>query len=243
MLNSIFGTLSGKMANERKLDIISNNLSNALTPGFKAIDPAFTSTTIDDTVAPDQVPSEYVNIPDTYIRFSDAPLVHTGNSLDLAVEGNGFFAVSTPGGTMYTRSGQFTLDSANRIVTHDNNPVLGQSGGEIVIPTGGMDVRVESDGSIYVDKLFLDRLRVADFDNRNDLRNAGGNLFVNANSKNNEVPAENFSVHQGFYEASNVDVMKSMVQMIGVMRAYESYTRVDQSASDMLGKLIELAKF
>lgn len=242
MLNTIFSTLNGKDANERKLDILTNNLANALTPGFKAIEPAFSSSLLDDTGEPDQVQTEYVNIPDTYIRFSDAPLVQTGNRTDLGLEGNAFFAVSTPGGTMYTRNGQFTLDSANRLVTNEGNPILGQNG-DITIPMGGKDISVEKDGSLYVDKVLIDRLRIVDFANRQDLKNAGANLFVNGNDKNVEVPAQNFAVHQGFYESSNVDVMTSMVQMIGVLRAYESYTRVDQSANEAMGKLLDLGKF
>ncbi len=181
--------------------------------------------------------------PTSYTRFSDAALVNTGNPLDLGLEGDGFFAVTTQGGTMYTRNGQFMLDASGRLVTHDGNAVQSQGGGDITVPAGGKDVRIGGDGSVYVDKLFVDRLKVADFKNRQALKNAGANLFVNTDSKDQEMPAEHFVLHQGAYETSNVDVMKSMVQMITVLRAYESYAKVDQSTSDMLGKLIDLGKF
>ena len=107
----------------------------------------------------------------------------------------------------------------------------------------GKDIRIAKDGSIYVDKVLVDKLKIVDFPNKQDLKNAGGSLFANTNQKNGEVPAEGFSVQQGAYETSNVDIMKEMVRMITVLRAYESYTKVDQSASDMLGKLIDLGKF
>lgn len=243
MLNGIFSTLSGKTANEKKLDVIANNVANALTPGFKAIEAAFSTTNLDDDIEPDQVPVSYVNIPTSYTRFSDAALVNTGNPLDLGLEGDGFFAVTTQGGTMYTRNGQFMLDASGRLVTHDGNAVQSQGGGDITVPAGGKDVRIGGDGSVYVDKLFVDRLKVADFKNRQALKNAGANLFVNTDSKDQEMPAEHFVLHQGAYETSNVDVMKSMVQMITVLRAYESYAKVDQSTSDMLAKLIDLGKF
>jgi len=243
MLNVIFSTLSGKTANEKKLDIIANNVANALTPGFKAIEAAFTTTTLDDDLEPDQVPMGYVNIPTSYTQFSDAPLVNTGNPLDLGLEGNGFFAVTTQAGTMYTRNGQFMLDASGRLVTHDGNSVQSQGGGDITVPGGGKDIRIGADGSVYVDKLFVDRLKIADFQNKQDLKSVGANLFVNEDSKNQEMPAEHFVLHQGSYETSNVDIMKSMVQIISALRAYESYAKVDQSTSDMLGKLIELGKF
>jgi flagellar basal-body rod protein FlgG len=243
MLSDVFSVLSGKMANEKKLDTITNNLANALTPGFKCIEAAFSTSTVDDDVEEGQVPTGYVNIPDGYIRFSDAPLVNTGNPLDLGLEGSAFFAVSTQGGTMYTRNGQFMLDSTGRIVTHDGNAVQSQSGGDIAVPAGGKDIRIGGDGSVYVDKLFIDRVKVVDFQNKQDLKPVGGNLFANANSGNQELPAEHYVLHQGAYETSNVDIMKSMVQIITALRAYESYAKVDQSASDMLGKLIDLGKF
>jgi flagellar basal-body rod protein FlgG len=241
MLNGIFSTQSGKSANERELDVIANNLANALTAGFKTISPAFNSTVIEEASGPDQVPATYVNIPDCYTQFSDAPFAQTGNTLDLAIDGAGFFAVSTPGGTMYTRNGQFGLSVDKKLVTQSGDPVTSQNGGDITLD--GKNITIGKDGSIYVDKLLVDKLKIADFQNKQDLKNAGGSLFVNTNEKNEEVPAEGFSVQQGAYETSNVDIMHEMVRMISVMRAYESYTKVDQSASDMPSKLIELGKF
>jgi len=153
--------------------------------------------------------------------------------------------VSTAGGTMYTRNGQFGINVEKKLVTQSGNPVMSQNGGDITIEgmNSGKDIKVAKDGSIYVDKVLVDKLKVVDFQNKQDLKNAGGSLFVNTNAKNEEVPPEGFSVKQGAYETSNVDIMSEMVRMISVMRAYESYTKVDQSASDMLGKMIELGKF
>ncbi len=245
-MNGIFSTQSGKSANERELDIIANNLANALTAGFKAISPAFNSTIIEEAGGPDQLAATYVNIPNSYIQFSDAPLTQTGNALDLALEGDGFFAVSTPRGTMYTRNGQFVISAEKKLVMPNGDAVMGQSGGDITLDgmNNGKDIRIEKDGSIYVDKFFVDRLKIVDFPNKQALQNAGGSLFINTDEKNNgEVPADRFSVQQGAYEVSNVDIMNEMVRMISVLRAYESYTKVDQSASDMLGKLIDLGKF
>ena len=123
------GVFSGKSANERRLEIIANNIANASTPGFKAASSAFDSLLIEGATEPDQLDARYVNIQDPYIQFSDAPVVNTGNTFDLAIEGSGFFSVSTPGGTMYTRNGQFTLSPQKKIITHEGYPVLGKDGG------------------------------------------------------------------------------------------------------------------
>lgn len=241
MLSGIFSTQSGKAANERDLDIIANNLANALTAGFKTMAPAFTSTVIGDAAASDQISATYVSIPDSYTQFSDAPFAETGNTLDLAIDGTGFFAVSTSRGPMYTRNGQFGLNVDKKLVTQSGDPVMSQNGGKITID--GKNVTITRDGSVYVDKILVDKLKIVDFPNKQDLKNAGGSLFVNTNDKNVEVPAEGFSLKQGAYETSNVDIMTQMVRMISVMRAYESYTKIDQSASDTLSKMIELGKF
>jgi flagellar basal-body rod protein FlgG len=241
MLSGIFSTSSGKTAIENDLQIISNNLANALTAGFKAVAPVFSSMNVEEATSPDQLPATYVAVPDCYIQFYDAPLTQTGNAFDLAIEGNGFFAISTPQGKMYTRNGRFAVNADKKLVTQSGYPVISQGGGDITID--GKDVTITSDGSVYVDRLFVDRLTIVDFPNKQALTNTGGSLFANASRKDDEVPAEGFFVQQGAYEGSNVDIMKEMVQMITVLRAYESYTRLDQSASDMLGKLIDLGKF
>ena len=244
-MNGIFTTLSGKSANQTKLDIIANNLANALTAGFKASGPAFNSDLIEDGPEPDRLSAAYVNIPDSYIHFSDAPITETGNTLDLAIEGNGFFAVSTPQGTMYTRNGQFTLNSDKQLITQQGYTVLGVNGGDITIDgaQGGKDIKIEKDGSVYVDRIFVDRVKIVDFSDKTALKYAGGSFFTNTNPKNVEVPAEGYTVEQGAYETSNVNVMHEMVEMMSAMRAYETYTQVDQNMADVLDKLIDLGRF
>ena len=235
MIKGIFATLAGKQVNERRLDIISNNLANSLTAGYKASRPVFNVVTVESESAEANKPqSTYVNIYDSYIHFSDAPLVETGNTYDCAVEGDGFFVVSTPEGTRYTRNGQFMLNNERKLVTLDGNPVMGQ-GGEISID--GKQVSIEKDGSIFVDKILADVLKVVDFSSRGGLKNAGRSLFVNTNPVNEEITPRNNAVRQGFYEASNVNVVRELVDMISSVRAYETYTKVDLMFDDMLGKL------
>jgi flagellar basal-body rod protein FlgF len=240
MINRIFSTLGGKSANERRLEILSNNVANALTPGFKASRPVFNLAPVGDPSDPAELQQTYVNIADSYVHFSDAPFVETGNPLDLAIEGSGFFVVSTPSGEMYTRNGQFTLDTNKRLVTMNGNSVVGRSGGEITIE--GKDVKIEVDGSIFVDGVRTDSIKVVDFADKKSLRNSGQSLFVNADVNNSETASKGFSVKQGAYEASNVDVMKEMVELINALRAYETYTKIDQMAGDVMQKLMEMGR-
>ncbi len=240
MINTIFSTIASKSANERRLEIVSSNVANALTPGFKAIRPIFSVIPVAETDNPDQLQQTYVNITDTYVHFSDAPLVQTGNSFDLGIEGNGFFVISTPDGNRYTRNGQFTLDGQKRLVTTDGNPVQDEGGGEITID--GKEVQIEIDGSVFADGARVGKIKVVDFDNKRPLRNIGNSLFENTDQGNAETAATDFTLRQGFYETSNVDVMKEMVELISALRAYEAYTKVDQMTSDTLDRLIEMGR-
>jgi flagellar basal-body rod protein FlgF len=242
MLNSSLITLNGKYVVQRRLEAITNNLANAATAGYKLSKPAFKMGT-DETKGAGEVGTHHpvVSGLDTHIYFTEAPLVETGNTLDFAVQGNGFFAISTREGIRYTRAGQFTLNQDRKLVTLAGDPVLGQ-GGEITLE--GKDIKVEGDGSIFVDKVLVGTLKIVDFKDSTALRNAGRSMFVNTDKENNsEAAPGNFAVKQGFYEASNVNVMTEMVDMINVLRAYESYTKVDQSLNDIMSKLIDVVRF
>ena len=239
MINSVFSTFSGRAVAERRLEITANNLANAMTAGFKASRPVYNGSTIDDSIWPDELQQTYVNIPGIYVHFSDGQLVSTGNKLDVAISGNGFFEVSTANGNMYTRDGQFTLTADKKLVTADGNPVVGQNG-EITID--GTNVAIGADGSIVVDGAQVDKLKVVDFQDKSSLKNAGNSCFVNTSPTNAETDPQSFSIKQGYYEASNVDVMKEMVDMISSVRAYEAYTKADQAVDDSLGQLISMAK-
>ncbi|MBA4416626.1 MAG: flagellar basal-body rod protein FlgF [Syntrophus sp. (in: bacteria)] len=241
MLNSALITLNGKFVTQRRLEAITNNLANAATAGFKLSKPAFKVAAIDPAAGNEAASQNHtINELDTHIFFSEAPLVETGNTLDLAIEGNGFFVVTTNDGTAYTRNGQFTLNKDRKLVTTDGSPVMGQNG-EIIL--SGKEIMIENDGSIYVDKMLTGSLKIVDFSDKRSLRNLGKSSFTNTNADNQETVPTKFAVKQGFYEASNVNVMTEMVDMINVLRAYESYTKVDQSLNDLMTKLIDVVRF
>jgi flagellar basal-body rod protein FlgF len=236
MIKGIFNTMGGKYITERRMDMISNNIANSLTPGYKSSKP-HCQTIIKEEIEGAE-PTHMSNL-GTYIDFSDAPLVSSGASLDFAIEGEGFFVVSTKEGNAYTRNGQFTLNKDKKLVTMDGSLVMGQNG-EITI--NGKDIAVENDGSIVVDKVRVDALKVVDFRNKGALSQHGKSLFISASENPTSVPPEKYSIKQGAFEGSNVDVIKELVEMISALRAYESYTKVDQFFGDMTSKLLETGK-
>jgi flagellar basal-body rod protein FlgF len=240
MLNSLFITLSGKYVIERKMEAISNNLANASTAGYKAVRPVFKMLTT-DTQTPSDVtlPHTAINDLDTHIYFSEAPIIETGNSLDVTIQGSGFFVVSGKDGNIYTRNGQFALDQNKRLVTLDGKAVMGQNG-EITLD--GKDIRIGDDGSIYVDGQQAGQLKIVDFADKTTLRNLGRSSFVNMDPAAAENTPDKVTVKQGYYETSNVNVVAEMVDMMSAVRAYESYGKVDQAMHDIMSKLLDITK-
>lgn len=242
---SFYVTVAGKFINEKKLDIISNNLANALTAGYKAVRPVFNviSNAEEFTGSSDLLRNAYVGIYDTFIDFSDGAVVDSGSTFDMAIIGNGYFVVQGENGNVYTRNGQFTVDQNGRLVTTNGDPVMGK-GGEITIDmSNGKDILVESDGSIFLGSDLIDTVKIVDFNDKRGLRPIGKNYFVNENEAEPEITPDLYAIRQGAYESSNVNVVREMVDLIQTMRAYECYTKVDEMFRDVNDKLVELGKF
>lgn len=244
MLNGLFSNFSGKFVNSRRLEIISNNIANVSTPGFKASRPVFNAFTGQDESGNGMLQNTFVSMYDSYVNFAAAPLLETGSKLDFAIEGDGFFAILTPDGTMYTRNGKFAVSQDRKLVTTEGYPVLGRSGGEIDVggKDGNPEISVENDGSVFVDKAFVDVIKIVDFADKRYIRNYGKNLFMNIKEGEAEIIPENSNIRQGYYEVSNVDIMREMIEMIHTVRAYEAYTKIGESLDEVLGQLIDVSR-
>lgn len=238
-------TVAGKYVNEKRLDIISNNIANSLTAGYKAVRPVFNLVSNADTEngVMGELKNPYVGLSDTFIDFSDAPVVDSGASLDVAIVGNGYFVIQGSKGNLYTRSGQFTIDQTGRLLTMGGDPVVGNGGAITIDVKDGKDILIENDGSIYLGKDFVDRIKVVDFKDKKGLKPVGKNLFENTNEAEPETESTLYSIRQGSYEGSNVNIFREMVDLIQTMRAYECYTKVDQMFSNINSKLVELGKY
>ena len=189
---------------ERKQQVLANNLANASTRGFKA-ETAF-ARLMDNQLAKT----------DTALDLSAGSLTETHNSLDLAVEGDGFFVTQTPNGERFVRNGSFRLDTDRQLVDERGNPVLGEEG-PLVLPTG--TVEIGEDGTVKVNGRVLQRLRLERVADGVQLMHEGGTQFVPDASRQAIPPAER-TVKQGFLEESNVNTMSAMTDMLAVLHRY-----------------------
>ncbi|MCK5643913.1 MAG: flagellar hook-basal body protein, partial [Gammaproteobacteria bacterium] len=168
--------------------------------------------------------------------FSPGQLKQTGNAFDLAIDGNGFFCIQTPGGVQYTRKGNFTLNHEGVLANQEGLPVLG-NGGKIKF-IDGKDFIVDKEGNISIDGEEIDTLKIVNFAVPHSLKKVGNTLFAPTGPGIIEEKAEGFGINQGFIELSNVNAIRVMLEMIEVLRGYESYKKVIQSVDDVTSKAI-----
>jgi flagellar basal-body rod protein FlgF len=207
-----------------QLHHVTHNLANASTPGFKAEHLLILN-------APQQESNEgngSANLKTIIVDFERGISQRTDNPLDLYLQGEGFFIVQTKDGQAYTRKGDFTVNGLKQLVTQAGDPVLGE-GGPITLRNG--KIQVTGDGSIFVDESQVGQLKIADFGNRQNLRNIGGGLYIDdgtAGVKKMDRP----DIASGSIELSNVNVINEMAQMIEIHRSFEAYQKIIQMLAD-----------
>ncbi len=260
MIRSLWTASTGLNAQQTQLDVISNNLANVSTNGFKRQRAVFEDLLYQTMRQPGAQQTQQNQISSglqigTGVRpvaterlFSQGSLQQTGNALDLALQGNGFFQVEQPDGTIaYTRDGSFQLDNQGNIVTA-NGYLLADN---INIPPDTLTITVGKDGTVsvlqagQVNPVEVGAIQVATFVNPGGLQSVGENLFVETASSgvaNPVQPGTNGSgvINQGYVEASNVNVAEELVNMIVTQRAYEMNSRAIQTSDQMLGRLTQL---
>lgn len=247
MNESIYNVLFGALTQEQRMNTIANNLANADTVGFKREKQAFKDVfarfwhdKVDWTPSirtpslfpqPEMLSQNRVALNQT--DFTSGNLKQTGNSLDVALSGEGFFKVRTNAGEFYTRNGSFKLGTDGTLLTQNGFEVLGQDGSSIRIRAGGQ-VSINEGGQIYRNDEAVGALAVVSVDRLDGLEKVGGNLFRIRSDYGsvNEIPATNAVVSQGFLEMSNVSVVEEMVSMIDASRIYESYSKVMATTQD-----------
>jgi flagellar basal-body rod protein FlgF len=249
MIRGLYTATTGMIVERQKMDVLTNNIVNADTTGYKS-DTLMTSAFNDQIIKRINDPNVSIvgtsvgkysfgsHVDEMSTDFSQGTLEDTGRSTDLALSGDGFFAVETPQGERYTRAGNFSVDSQGYLVTADGNYVLGQNGR---IRTGGTNFTVAADGTISGNGM-TDRLRLVTFNDKTVLRKQGGSLYYvygDAAPQN----AANCGVRQGAQEVSNVSAADSMVDMLSIYRKYEACqkaVRTNDETLDMASKLGKL---
>jgi flagellar basal-body rod protein FlgF len=231
MDNSFFVGLSAQQILRMRMDTTANNLANMSTVGFKA----------DSLVMRElrEKPAEARDLPNG-VSFADAwrlqrdfapgPLQRSANPLDVALEGEGFFALQTPAGTAYTRDGRFSVDADGQLVSRSGYPVLG-GGGPIVIDPAAGEIAFGRDGGVMQNGVLLGALDIVAFDTPEALEKLGDNLW-RAIDQTPRAP-QDLRVAGGFIENSNVNAIAEMTQMIEISRAYQSVSRLISQADEL----------
>lgn len=167
--------------------------------------------------------------------FTQGNLQSSGNQLDFALRGKGYFEVETPDGTRYTRDGNFKLNAANEMVTNEGYRVIGTEGPIVV---DGVTVSANSMGEVLVDGQLVNKFKITTFENNRDLRKVGEGLYKPAEGLTlKEVPFTG-EVVQAYLEESNVDPVKEMVAMMTLFRGYESSQRLIRAYDDTIGRAV-----
>ena len=253
MFRSLNVAATGMAANETQLDTIANNLANANTAGYKKQHAQFEDLLYQTTrgsganqegnVAPTMTQlGTGVRVVATTRSFSQGTLQQTSNPMDLAIEGNGFFAVMRPNGEMaYTRSGSFQLDAQRRMTTADGLPLEPP----ITIPANATSVTIAADGTVSAQEpggqaaTSVGQIQLTTFPNPNGLAADGHNVFTATSASGQPTSGApggdgRGTLLQGSIEGSNVDVVDEMVSMIRTQRAYEISSKVISAADEML---------
>ena len=249
MQESMFTGLFAALTAEHRMNNIANNLANVSTSGYKRDMLAFRDTMIQ--FAHDQIMEPMCTIrskplfpePQLAARvrlavaetdYSQGGLQVTGNPLDLAIAGDGFFRYLTPQGEFLSRNGAFVLDGEGQIVTKQGWPVLSDGGSAISVPPGTRSIHIDFEGRVFADGDEVGRFAVVTVDDKTNLEKLGGNMYrPRPNVNVAELPdayAGGALVNQGYLEAANVDVVTEMVAMIETHRFFEATQKVMQSS-------------
>ncbi len=260
MMRALWISKTGMEAQQTQLDVVSNNLANVSTNGYKKSHAVFEDLMYQTLRQSGAASSEQTQLPTglqvglgvrtvaTSRQFGQGNLQQSGNTLDVAIKGNGFFPIQMPDGTTgYTRDGAFQVSATGQLVTSAGYAV--QPG--ITIPADAQTVTIAPDGVVSVAlpgqtaPQVLGQLQVANFVNPAGLEAKGGNLYTETASSgtpNGGAPGSNGlgSLSQGFLETSNVNVVEELVTMIQTQRAYELNSKAISTSDQMLQKLGQL---
>ena len=232
MENAQLIALSRQIGLQRQMDVVANNLANLNTTGFKAESILFDDYRSPVARDPDFAPADqaltFTQDWATLHDLSAGGVVTTGNPLDLAIDGDGFFAVETPEGERWTRSGALQINAEGTLVDLNGYPVLSDLG-PIRFEPDETDITFAANGAIITSNGVRSRLRIAEFENPYALKREGDNLW----SEGEQKPAENSRIVQGALERSNVSGVSEMAEMIRVQRSYQSVASLMQRQDEL----------
>jgi len=248
MVRGLYTGWTGMFNEQKRLDVISNNLANSSTVGYKkegvtsqSFDDVYTIKIRDETV---NNRDEYignmslgVKIGEVYTDYEQGAFRETGNTYDLAIEGKGFFTIEYTDkngdvSTRYTRAGQFHMTQEGYVVNSDGHHLLNESGDWLQVSVDAADVYIDEYGNIYEDNEAVDKITLVDFEDYDYLKKFADTMYMPVEGAE-QIEAAGI-VRQGFMEQSNVNVVTEMVQMINITRAYEANQKVIKAMDSTL---------
>ena len=231
MSDGIYAALSGAIAQQRNLDVTANNVANASTTGFRADRVSFEEVLADAGAGEPNAPGQlrYVQVAKVQSDTAAGALQKTGNPLDVALQGDGFFVVDTPQGERLTRAGNFVTDADGVLRTNDGFRVFGvagdvsSGGSEIRIPSDASEVKIAADGTIQAGDTVVGTLRIVSVENPESLEKEGLTRFL---ADGVALAASQAEVVQGHLETSNMNAVAGMTELITVSRSFEAFQKV-----------------
>lgn len=251
MVRGLFTAWTGLQTEQKRLDVIANNMANSATVGFKAEN--VTNQSFHDviTLKVNDSSENYtdrkigtmslgVKLGEVYTDYSQGSLRETGNDFDVALNGKGFFALSVADKSgnellKYTRDGSFTMDKDGFVVDYNGNRVQSESG-DLQVPTNASNIVIDSDGSVYADDQYIDKISIVDFEDYDYLVKYADNMYTAIVGAVQTTAGG--TIIQGYTEQSNVNVVSEMIQMINITRAYEANQKVMQTIDGSLDQVV-----
>lgn len=238
METTLIVALSRQGALRRQMDVVANNLANMNTNAFKAEQMMFTDHVVRAGTLGAAEPIAFVRDVATVRDHAQGRIEVTGNPLDVAVQGEGFFAFENPaGGELYGRNGRFRLDETGRLVTAEGAAVLTRAGTPVFLTEADTRIAIARDGTVSSENGELGQLRIVDFAKPAALQPMGGGLFAA------DEPAQELArphLEQGMLERSNVEPILEMEQMIRVQRAYDSVRNLIRREDDRIKQMLQV---
>ncbi len=234
MESTTYIALSRQMGLRREMDIVAHNIANAETPAYKAERMIFR-----EFITKPEFREELSFVQDIGQArdLSEGPLKSTGNPLDLAINGEGYFVIDTPLGERFTRHGRFQLDAQGQIVTGSGSTVLSDAGPIQVSPEAG-EISIASDGTVSTaGDGIIGKLRVVSFEDEQRLKK-GANGLYRAEEDQTPVDVGNPTVAQGMIESSNVEPILELTRMMKIMRSHQSVGKFIQQEDDRVKQMI-----
>ena len=228
MVRGVNYSRSGLESNAKALEIVTNNLANSNTTGFKR------SIALTESVKDAGEQPKGRALAGPIIDFSEGELKYTGNKLDLAIKGKGFFTVQADQGIFYTRQGNFQVDGEGFLTTPDGYYVLGD-GGPIPIDN---DASITEQGEVVVNGEIVDRLAITEITDVSKLKAIGKGLFASTDNTVAVNTKDNFVIKAGYLEGSNVEPLEEMVSLIEIYRRFEANQKALKAQDESLGKAV-----